>query len=484
MLGSIRKFSKSFVAKIFIAIIALPFIMWGMGDVFRSGTQNVLVEINNEKISSKEFIEYLQKINLTQEEIKNLGKSKLLDKILTNYISEKIMKTEGEKKGIQLSDTGLSKIILGDKEFKKNDTFSRVKYEKFLLKNNYSAPTYERHLRNLELKGQLLTYYSGGIRLPKFIVNDLYKKEKHIKEIEFIDLNEIYSKKVISKEAIKKFYEENKNLFNEKFVSFKYLKLTPETLTQKKDFDEEYYKKLGKIENDILDGKDFDSITSESRKQVKSIDLINSRKTKQDGTVMEKIDDDLLKEIFLTKEKNLAQFIDLNNKYYIVEILDEKNITLTLKDKDLKRTIESQLKIRFKIEENTKIAEKINEKKFNEKEMLELSKKNNVLINKTRISGINDKKKFAPELLKKIYNHNAGEIFVLFDNILQENFLIKILKEMEPSINDESEDYKKYVKRANAEYISKIYKSYDKYINANYKIDVNEKVFERLKNSF
>ena len=60
MLGSIRKFSKSFLAKIFIAIIALPFLMWGMGDVFRSGKQNVLVEINDEKISSKEFITYIQ----------------------------------------------------------------------------------------------------------------------------------------------------------------------------------------------------------------------------------------------------------------------------------------------------------------------------------------------------------------------------------------------------------------------------------------
>ena len=47
MLGSIRKFSKSFLAKIFIAIIALPFLMWGMGDVFRSGKQNVLVENEN-----------------------------------------------------------------------------------------------------------------------------------------------------------------------------------------------------------------------------------------------------------------------------------------------------------------------------------------------------------------------------------------------------------------------------------------------------
>ena len=48
-------------------MIALPFILWGMGDVFRSGNQNVIAEINDTKITTKEFIEYLQKINITRE---------------------------------------------------------------------------------------------------------------------------------------------------------------------------------------------------------------------------------------------------------------------------------------------------------------------------------------------------------------------------------------------------------------------------------
>ena len=71
MLGSIRKFSKTFMAKIFIAIIALPFILWGMGDIFSSGKQNIIAEINDETISSKEFIGYIQKIELSQKEIES-----------------------------------------------------------------------------------------------------------------------------------------------------------------------------------------------------------------------------------------------------------------------------------------------------------------------------------------------------------------------------------------------------------------------------
>ena len=49
MLSSIRKFSKTFTAKIFVAIIALPFIFWGMGPLFVSWKKNVLLEINDNK---------------------------------------------------------------------------------------------------------------------------------------------------------------------------------------------------------------------------------------------------------------------------------------------------------------------------------------------------------------------------------------------------------------------------------------------------
>ena len=98
MLASIRKFSKSFIAKIFIAIIALPFILWGMGDVFTSGKQNVIAEINDEKISSKEFITYLQKVKLTKNEIERIGRDKLFDDMLSNYLSEKIIRLRERKK--------------------------------------------------------------------------------------------------------------------------------------------------------------------------------------------------------------------------------------------------------------------------------------------------------------------------------------------------------------------------------------------------
>ena len=128
MLSSIRKFSKTFTAKIFVAIIALPFIFWGMGPLFVSGKKNVLLEINDNKTNAEEFIAYIRKINLNKDEVKRIGKSKIFDQILTNYIGEKIIAIETEKKGIQLTDRALKNILINDKDFLKDGKFSRTRY--------------------------------------------------------------------------------------------------------------------------------------------------------------------------------------------------------------------------------------------------------------------------------------------------------------------------------------------------------------------
>ena len=70
MLSSVRKFSASIYAKILLGIIVIPFIFWGMGPVFQGGKKNVIVEIEKEKISTQEFIDFV-KFHLTDEVLPN-----------------------------------------------------------------------------------------------------------------------------------------------------------------------------------------------------------------------------------------------------------------------------------------------------------------------------------------------------------------------------------------------------------------------------
>ena len=374
MLASIRKFSKSFIAKIFIAIIALPFIMWGMGDVFRSGNQNTLVEINKKKINTDEFVTYLRKLNLTSEQVKKIGKEKIFNDALTNYISEKIIALETEKKNIKLTDKSLLRILMTDKNFQKDNKFSQTKYEKFMLTSGYTKIRYEKTIKNIEQKGQLLSFYSGGIKLPSFIVKDIYQNENQSKEISFLDLDKIYEKKIITEEKIKDFYNENKESFSDKFKSFRYIELKPENLVGNNEPNEEYFKKIDQIENNILDGNTFDQIISD-KKNIITVDKINLRRKNNNGKKIENIDIKLFQKIFSIDKAGKPEFINFNNKFYVAEIIEEEDILLTLSDVDLKKSIKNQLKILTIIKENAKISDDIKNKKFNKKDMVSMSEK-------------------------------------------------------------------------------------------------------------
>ena len=97
MISSILKKSKSLTIKIVVGIIILPFLFWGMGDVFRGGNQNILINIDNEKVSTQEFMNYLRSLNLSKEDIESLKQGNLLDKIVSEYIGKKVGSFEIKK---------------------------------------------------------------------------------------------------------------------------------------------------------------------------------------------------------------------------------------------------------------------------------------------------------------------------------------------------------------------------------------------------
>ena len=121
MLNSIKKYSKTFFFKVLVGIIILPFLFWGMGDVFSGGSQNVVAKIDSEKVSTRDFVNYLNVLNLSDQERNDLPKTDLIEKILSEYIGKRVMTLEIEKLGITINDDSLRNIIKNDKLFYKNN---------------------------------------------------------------------------------------------------------------------------------------------------------------------------------------------------------------------------------------------------------------------------------------------------------------------------------------------------------------------------
>ena len=155
MLSSLRKLSETLTAKIFIALIALSFVFWGINDFYKSSYNNAIAEINGDEISFNEFTkEYSKIIRNNNIQSQKLAIEKNIHIIaISNIISEKLLKIHAKNLGILIDDTVIAIEIKNNNEFKEKEIFSRTKYEKFLLERNINSKILEEQIdRNLKRK--------------------------------------------------------------------------------------------------------------------------------------------------------------------------------------------------------------------------------------------------------------------------------------------------------------------------------------------
>jgi len=260
MLNNIRNFSKTWFAKILLVIIVIPFVFWGMGGVFSGGNTNNIAKINNQSISTQDFMNHLNSSRITLETIKDNLNNNILEEILGELISKKMIQLEEQDLNLIISDKILKKRIKENENFlDENKKFSRTKYEKFLLSSNITAVDFETKLRNSELKKNLFSYIVGGIKSPTFLSNNTFKEQNKKLSLEYINLENVYKKKDdFTMDEILKYIDKNKENLKEKNISFNYSKVTPATLIGIDEYNDLFFQKIDNIENDISNGFTYD----------------------------------------------------------------------------------------------------------------------------------------------------------------------------------------------------------------------------------
>ena len=191
MLSSLRKFSETIVAKIFIALIALSFVFWGINDFFRSNNSNSVAEIDGEEISFNQFINEFNKIirnnNIQSEKIAITNNIHIL--AVSNIVSEKLLKIHAKKLGVAIDDTIIAIEIKNSNEFKDKDFFSRTKYEKFLLERNINSKILEEQINKNLKKKIIIESITGYIPKNKKIAESVLKNKINVLYEDFLRKN-------------------------------------------------------------------------------------------------------------------------------------------------------------------------------------------------------------------------------------------------------------------------------------------------------
>ncbi len=484
MATSIGKLSKSFFIKLLVGIIILPFVFWGMGDVFRGGNQNVVATVDSNKISTQEFVNYINRLNLNEEQVKNLSKTDLVEQILSDYIGKKVMSLEIEKLGVVVSDNALRDIIKNDKSFFKDDKFSRTEYEKFLIKSGITAPQFEANIVEQEKRRQFLSSLAGGIVIPEILVEKEFRKENQTKTIQYIDLEKYHSKKKPSQDSIKELYERNKNVFFTELKSIRYAEIKPELISGSQDYNENFFKQLDIIENNVLDGQSFEETAKANNLKIIEFNKINAKKEDEEKKKIENLPDNLFNKIYNIKTPQSPEVINLESKYYLAEIKDEEKKNRPMNDPEVLEALNAQLSFKEKIDSNTSLAKDISLGAFDGENFKKFADDNGLLVKDYKISNIKQNDVFDEGIVKRIFLTKDGDINLITNSTLTKSFLISTKNTEYKKLDKKGNEFEQYEAKARLNLINKIYQSYDENANQKYKVEVNQRTIDRVKNSF
>ena len=406
MLNNLRNFVKTKYAGVLVAILIVPFVLWGMGGLFTGGNKNNIAKINNENISTLDFQKHLNLSNIELERIKKNIDNNIIEEMLTELIAKKILIMEVKGLNLIMSDRILNKKIKKNKNFlDENNKFSRIKYEKFLLSNNITAPDFEFRLRQSELKQNLFNFISGGVNSPLFLINNSFKDQTKIITVNYVNLSNFYKKKKdFTDSDIEKFIEENEDLLKEKFVSFKYSKITPKNLIGLDEFNNLFFEKIDELENEISNGATFENLRIKYNLELKIEE--NFKINNNDSS------EEFYKKIYNNAEAEKPVLLDENDYYILYEITNLQKILPNLKNEKFIAKVEEMLFNKTKFEFNSDLIKKISEKKFIQSDFEKLSNNNLSIV---QINSIKDDKKFATDSIKYLYTKSKNNFALVSD---------------------------------------------------------------------
>ena len=474
MLNSIRNFSKTIPAKIFLFIVAVPFIFWGMGDVFTSGNTNSLAKINDKNISTEDFINHINKLNINQNEIKDRIDENILEEFLGRLISSKLVELEIEKANLVISDKMLAEKIKSNINFlDDNKKFSRTKYEKFLISNNFTANEFEKNFKESEFQDELFKYLGGGIKSPNFLIDNIYIEETKKINVKFINMEKIYLKKEeLTNKDIQNYINENQEKLKKDYVDFTYSKVTPQGLIGINEYNNEFFNKIDEMESKLLNNVNFSDI----------VDSYNLKSISKYNYILKSDSSEIEKRIYKKRNNEKYGLIDQGDYFVIYKIKNINAKVPNLSDEEFEKEVRSFLFNKKKFDFNKNILKQINEGKFSEQNFNEIAKEK-VKVEKLLLNSKNDTKKFSSESVDLIYSL-PEKSFALVADREKNIYLLKILNQ---KINKDFKDNELkniYMLEANYKIKNKIYQSYDTYLNLKYDIVINEKTLERVKNYF
>jgi len=235
MLQKIRDNSQGTVAKIVIAIIIVPFALFGIDSLVGGGGASTIATVGGEDITELHLQQeiYLQKRRLLNQMGENADYSLLDDNVLRapaleNLINKQLLVQAAAVRGVAVSPSVVDETILAMPSFQQDGQFSAQLYENILRTNGYSPGLFKKVIS----EDMLIAHLNNGIGASDFVtekeLDDIAKiiAEKRSFRYLTIPVKGFESGIDISDQQIETYFNENAGDFQtEEQVKLAYIEL-------------------------------------------------------------------------------------------------------------------------------------------------------------------------------------------------------------------------------------------------------------------
>ena len=453
-----------------MAFVAFAFIFGGFGGGFSTNNQNNIAKINKTNVTTQDFIDYVNQSGISQEAIRDNLDNNIIEELLSGLISTTLIDLEIEDFDISINERTILKNIKENKNFHdENGTFQRIKYEKFLLSNNLSAPMFELQLKNRELQKHLFDFIGAGTITPNFLIEKKFEENNKSLDIEYFDMENLYkTKDDYTANEIEVFIDENKDQLKREYIDFKYVILNPKNLIGIEEFNQEFFDEIDSIENKISQGSTFDTILEDINVDIIEVNEFAPSSSKQ-------INEDLI----YSKKASKIDLIESGDNFLLYNIDNQYDRAPDLNDEIIKGEIVELIYQKGKFDYNREIIEEIQKKKFDNSKFEELAGSNKEY---SSINSIEDDKLIDINSVKMLYALPVNSFALV--NKEDKIYLVKITGTNKNSFNKTDEKYLKFVNSQNTNNRKSILQSYDQLLNDKYQVQLNQKTIDRVKNYF
>ena len=461
---------KQFGGLVLIVIIIIAFGFGGFGGGFSTNNQNNIAKINKTNVTTQDFIDYVNQSGISQEAIRDNLDNNIIEELLSGLISTTLIDLEIKDFDLSINERTILKNIKENKNFQdENGAFQRIKYEKFLLSNNLSAPMFELQLKNRELQKHLFDFIGAGTITPNFLIEKKFEENNKSLDIEYFDMENLYkTKDDYTANEIEVFIDENKDQLKREYIDFKYVILNPKNLIGIEEFNQEFFDEIDSIENKISQGSTFDTILEDI-----NVDIIKVNEFAPSSS--QQINEDLI----YSKKASKIDLIENGDNFLLYNIDNQYDQAPDLNDDIIKGEIVELIYQKGKFDYNREIIEEIQKKKFDNSKFEELAGSNKEY---SSINSIEDDKLIDINSVKMLYALPVNSFALV--NKEDKIYLVKITGTNKNSFNKTDEKYLKFVNSENTNNRKSILQSYDQLLNDKYQVQLNQKTIDRVKNYF